>query len=75
MVKDKASINFRLLASFKKGMKDLVSQARKSGKQHSRYDSIGGSVSSFGRQFGSLPILKRMGRKRPKLTRNRLFFG
>jgi hypothetical protein len=36
MVSEKASINFRLLASFKKGQNDLVNEAKSKGKKYPR---------------------------------------
>lgn len=38
MVGERASINFRLFASFKKGGKKLSKQTKSKGKRHARYD-------------------------------------
>lgn len=59
MVDERASINFRILASFKKGGKKLSKQSKNKGKRHARYDSpshlplLGGSRRGRAGRFGS----------------------
>lgn len=58
MVDERASINFRILASFKKGGKKLSKQTKNKGKRHARYDSYShlpmlGVRKGRGAQFGS----------------------